>query len=307
MEMNTNRKGKAKAEEMESSVSINPLRAEKVIVKFVPSKGGVFSDNKRHALYGGLAESSKVRFCVPLLASTGGYKNVLTNSEKDFLEDKLGLEVNALSVYRKVENYWDTYSVEVGKDGMRLDLSDPEDYIKYKVLLANDAMVAPDLETLQDRPKNTYRFVLVKADEENRLGSDKMDTTMACFKEYGKIENDIDTLRVLIEILDGRPYAQNSKMDFLRSRALVLIQNDPKKFLANITDPMLHTKMILRRSVELGKVSRKGDYYYLKADGSPLCETGQDPTLSVAARWLNLPSNSDVKALLDAEVMKARV
>lgn len=307
MGVNTN-KSKSNANMEDSNPAmVSPLRSEKVFVRFVPHKGGVFSDNPKHALFGGLAESSKVRFCVPIVASTGAYKNVLTNSEKEFLEERLGLENNALSVYKKVDNYWDNYVVEVGKDGMTLDLSDPNDFIKYKVLLMNENMVAPNLDTLQDRPKSTYRFVLVKVNEENRIGGNKMDVTMACYKEYSKIENDYDTLRILVEILDSRPYAQNSNRDFIKSRIGVLIQDDPKKFLANITDPMLHTKMLIRRSVELGNVIRSGEQYFLKSDHSPLCDNGQNPTLSVAARWLNLPANSDIKALLDAEVMKARV
>lgn len=306
MGVNTN-KSKSNTKTEDTDTMVSPLRSEKVFVRFVPHKGGVFSDNPKHALFGGLAESSKIRFCVPILASTGAYKNVLTNSEKEFIENRLGLENNALSVYKKVDNYWDNYFVEVGKDGITLDLSDAEDYIKYKVLLLNDNMVAPSLEALQDKPKSTYRYVLVKVNEENKIGGDKMDVTMACYKEYAKIENDYDTLRVLIEILDSRPYAQNSSRDFIKSRIGVLIQEDPKKFLVNITDPMLHTKMIIRRSVEIGNVIRTGDNYHLKSDRSPLCENGNSPTLSVAARWLNMPENSDVRALLDAEVMKARV
>ena len=283
--------------------SINPLRAEKIIVRFIPRFGGPHGDSPNHALAGGLAENATVSFCVPMIGDH--YKNVLTNTEKEFLEEVLDLEKNALSVYKKVDNFWDTYYVTVGKEGVILDLMDPNDYIKYKVLLANSDTVAKSLDDLQDTPEATYRFVLIKDNEEAKIESEKMDTTMACYKEFGKIDNDKDTLRVLVELLDAKPLAANTPAEYLRSRVNQLIQADSKVFLKAITDPMLHTKVLIRRSIELGKLTKRGDYYYT-LDNTPLCENGQNPTLSVAAAWLNLPAHQDIKAILEVAVNDAR-
>lgn len=288
----------------EENTNINPLRAEKVVVRFIPRKGGLHSDEPNHVASGGMMEGVSVSFCVPMVGDH--YKNVLTNAEKEYLEEVLDLEKNALSVYKKENNFWDTYFVEVGKEGLALDLLNPNDYIKYKVLLANTDTIAPSLESLQDRPENTFRFVLIKENEEARMESDKMDTTMACYKEFGKIDSDRDTMRVLVELLDAHPYAENTPVEFFRSEINKLIQADSKVFLKAITDPMLHTKVIIRRATELGKLSKRGDYYYLRSDGSPLCDNGQDPTLSVAARWLNLSAHQDVKAMLEVAVSDAR-
>lgn len=298
---------KKKNEEM-SNVKVNPLRNEKVFVRFVPHEGGYAGNNKGHVMYGGRADGAVDKLCVPMLRSTGAYKNVLTNDEKDFLEEALGLDYNALSVYKKENNYWDNYYVRITtKDGLWLDLSDPEDYIKYKVLLANTELVAPSVQERIERPKVTYLYEIVRPSEETSLENAKMDATMASYKEFGKIENDIDTMRVLCELLDSRPYAANTKADFLRSRINTLIQANPKVFLNNITDPMLHTKVILRRATELGKVSMRGDYYYLASDGSPLCDNGENPTLSIAARYLNSPAHQDIKFLLENEVEKHKI
>lgn len=306
MEGNTNKTRKAKAEEMNEGGMINPLRKEKVIVRFVPRRGGYGSDDPKHVMYGGMAENVEHKFCVPILASTGTYKNVLTNEEKEFLENALGLDYNALSVYRKVDNYWENYLVSVGKRGMTLDLSDPEDYIKYKVLLANDTYIAPNVEALQERPKATYRFVLVKAVDEAALENAKMNATMECYKEFGKIDNDIDTMRVLVEILDGRPYAANTKLDFLRARCNNLIQANANAFLSAIKDPLLRTKTIIRLAQELGKVAKRGNNYCLTSTGEPLCDLGDEATLPVAARWLNKPVNMDIKALLESDIAKSK-
>lgn len=286
-----------------NNVKVNPLRNEKIYVRFVPKANGL---SKNHVLSGGKADGSFVSLCVPVLRSTGNYKNILTNDEKEFLEEALGLDFNALSVYNRQNNYWDNYKVMIpnAKEGIHLDLSDPEDYIKYKVLLANTDIVAPSVKERMDRPKATYQFELVREDEETSIENAKMDATMQSYKEFGKIEDDIDTMRVLVELLDSRPYGANNKSEFFRSRINTLIQANPKEFLRQITDPLLHAKVLIRRGTETGTIVKRGDYYYLKADNSPLCDSGEDPTLSVAARYLNQPSHQDIKFVLEGAVAK---
>ena len=295
----------AKVKEEMSEVKVNPLRHERIYVRFVPKDNGL---PKNHVCSGGRVDGASDYFVVPVLRSTNQYKNILTNAEKDFLEEALGLDYNALSVYKKENNYWDNYMVRIdnAKEGIHLDLSDPEDFIKYKVLLANSEYIAPSVQDRIDRPKATYRYEMVRENEEDKLENAKMDATMQSYKEFGKIEDDLDTMRVLVELLDARPYSQNEKAVFLRSRISQLIQADPKKFLAQITDPLLHAKVLIRRGTEVGILTKRGDYYYLKSDNSPLCDAGEDPTLSVAARYLNLPSHTDIKFILESEVGKNR-
>lgn len=288
-----------KSDEM-SEVKTNPLRNEKVYIRFVPKIDGL---PKGHVLSGGKADGAVTTLCVPILRSTGSYKNVLTNDEKDYLEEVLGLDYNALSVHKRENNYWDNYKVSLSKEGLHLDLSNPEDYIKYKVLLANSEIVASSVQERMDRPKATYQFEIVRETEETSIENAKMNATMASYREFGKIENDVDTMRVLCEILDARPYAANTKSEFLKARINTLIQADAKQFLNTIQDPLLHSKVLLRRGQELGKISKRGDYYYIASDGSPLCENGQNPTLSVAAQFINLPAHQEIKFLLESEMI----
>lgn len=303
MEENTvsKRRGGATVE----AAPVSPLRKERINVRFVPHKGGPWGDDPKHALSGGMSENATVGLTVPVSQTTGAYYEVLTKDERGYLEEALGLEPNRLSPFNKDDNYWENYTVLIGKRGITLDLSDPEDYIRYKVLLANEDIIAKSLQDVRDRPKNTYRFVLVRADDETNMENSRMDATMESYKEFGRIDGDIDTMRVLVELLDARPYAEKTGADFLRARINTLIQSDASKFLKAVKDPMLHTKVVLRRASELGKVQRRNDLYYT-SDGRPMCDTGEDSTMPVAARWLNKPANCDIKALLEAEVDKAR-
>ena len=285
----------------------NPLRNEKVTVRFIPHGGFPQAGEKGHVMWGAKADGTTSTFVVPVLRSTNTYKNVLTNDEKDFLEKALRLDNNALSVYNKVNNYWDDFSVTINnKEGLQLDLSNPEHYIVYKVLLANSDQICPSVQELEARPKQTYDFVLVRSKEETELESAKFDASETAYIEFGKISSDLDLARTLIEIVDGRPYRNGESREFLRSRASALIREDAKKFVKAIQDPMLREKMLVKRGAEYGVLAMRGDFYYVKSDGTPLCSNGENPTLEAAANYISLPANQELKFLLENEVEKHR-
>ena len=285
---------------------INCLRNERVIVRHIPKETGIVT-NPKHILFGGMAENAVRTFVVPKLSS-GMFVNVLTDSEKAFLEEVMGLEYNALSVYKKVDNFWDDSNdsgisrVRLTKQDNYFNLADPEDYIRYKILLANKDYIAPSLQALEDFPKATYQFVIIAEGEESKVAKDNMSNTMKCYKEYGKVENDIDVLRVIIETIDGRPTSSSNKLEFLQAKNNNLIQADSKLFLKVITDPYLETKVLVKKAIEAGLIVNKGNYLYLRSDGSPLCENNEEPILNTAVRYLNAPKHQDIKFALEAKI-----
>lgn len=303
---NKNKKTQKKVEVPEEEL-VSCLRNERIIVRHVPKLTGMWGNNPKHILAGGMAEGAVRTFVVPRLSS-GMFVNVLTDKEKSFLEEIMGLEYNALSVYKKVDNFWDD-SNENGINKVRLtkqdnyfNLSDPEDYIRYKILLANKDYIAPSLQALQDAPKATYQFVIISEGEETKNAKSNMSATMLCYKEFGKIEYDIDTLRVIVETIDGRPTSQTAKLEFLQTKVNSLIQADSKIFLKVITDPMLSTKVLIKKAIEAGLVSNRGNYLYLRKDNTPLCEANEEPTLNIAAKYLNSPKHQEVKFALEAKL-----
>lgn len=299
------RPARKKVEETEGLVSC--LRNERIIVRYIPKMSGMWGNNPKHILAGGMAEGSSRTFVVPILSS-GMFVNVLTDSEKEFLEEIMGLEYNALSIYKKIDNFWDDANenginkVRLTKQDNYFNLADPEDYIRYKILLASKDFIAPSLQVLQDTPKATYQYVIISEGDETKTAKDNMSTTMRCYKEYGKIEDDYDTLRVIIETIDGRPTSSNVKLEFLQTKINQLIQTDSKIFLKVISDPLLATKVLIKKSIEAGLIANRGNYLYLRDGNTPLCEMDEEPTLNIAARYLNSPKHQDIKFTLEAKL-----
>ena len=287
---------------------VSCLRNERVIVRHIPKQSGMVT-NPRHILYGGMAENAKKTFVVPRLSS-GVFVNVLTDSEKAYLEEIMGLEYNALSVYKRPEseNYWNDGNdtgisrVTLGKDDNYLNLADPEDYIRYKILLANKDFIAPSMQALEDSPKETYQFVIIAEGEETKMAKNNMSYTMRCYKEFGKVEEDADTLRTIVELIDGRPTSPHSKLEFLQTKANNLIQADSKLFLRVVTDPLLSTKVLIKKAIAANLISNRGNYLYMRNDNSPLCESNEEPTLNIAAKYLNSPKHQEIKFGIEAKL-----
>ena len=280
---------------------VSCLRNERVTVRFVPRQSGIVTD-PRHVNYGGMGENSKRVFTVPKLLSTRTYMNVLTNEEKAFLEEYMGLEYNDLSVYKKKDNFWREYKVELTKGDTILDLSVPDDYIKYKVLLANKDYIAPSLSVLQDVPKATYQFVMVSSEDEAKASMRQLSYNQKAYMLLGKLQDNADALKVIIETVDGRPISDNTKLEFLQSQAGELILSNAKLFCKVADDPYLDAKVLIRKAHSAGLISKRGNYYYIKKDNTPLCENNEEPTLSMAAKFLNAPKHQEIKLSLEAQL-----
>ena len=286
---------------------VNCLRNEKVIVRFVPSPSAMVQ-RKGHILYGGMAENATRSFVVPRLAKTGMFKNILTDNEKAYLEKAMGLEINALSIYKKENNFWDDSNpngigrVTLHKQDNYLDLSIPEQYIQYKILLANKDYIAASMEELEDKPKATYQFVIISEGDETKSNLSRMDITMECYTEYGAIRNNKDTLKTVIELLEKRPISPSVKLDYLQGKINNYIQADPRKFYSVIKDEYLPMKVLIKRAVEGGLIGMKNNTYYLRKDGSPLCEMNEESTLNNAARYIGSIKHQELKFQLEAQL-----
>lgn len=309
-EIESNRKKDMNRLSLQEKQLVNCLSNTRICVRYILKEDGKIT-NPKHVLYGGMAENAKITYVVPKLSS-GVYVNVLTDAEKDYLEYALGLEPNALSVYNRKNNFWSTATegsiafVELKKQDNYFYLNDPVQYIKYKILLANKEYIAPSLEALQNSPKATYRFVIINEGEEAKASKSRMSYTMQCYKEFGKVENNPDMLRFILFAATSVKSVPTTPLEILQVKVNDLIQADAKAFLRIISDPLRDTKVLIIRAAEEGLISKRANFYYMKSGNEtiPMCENGEEPTLSIAARWLSHPRRQEMKFNLEDRLNK---
>jgi len=283
----------------DSKQLINCLRNEKITVKFIPRESGLVTDPK-HVLYGGLGINSKIRYVVPRLQS-GVYVNILTNSEKEYLEYIMGLEENALSVYKKVDNYWANQGVILGKGNSILDLSNPDDFIKYKILLANKDFIAPSEEEYNKQRKATYRYVISKEGSDYEIANNSLNTNARAYTLYGELKSDSEKLALVVELGTGKIVSSTNK-EALFATVDKFIREYPLRFIQSAEDEYLDTKLLIKRAIERGFIKKRGTYYYMTEDNSPLCTEKQEPTLQSACQYLNSPKYQEKKFYLEGKI-----
>lgn len=280
---------------------ISCLSNKRVFVRLVPKQSGMFT-NPKHEYAGGMAPNSTRIFTVPINRK-GVFVNVLTNSEKAFLEEYMGLEPNALSVYKKNNNYWENYKVTLRKEDNVLDLSDPNQYIDYKVLLANKEFIAPSLDSLNSEFKATYQFVMVEEHEEMKSNTKSTNINMRAYMALGAIQSDEKKLEYVLQVIAGRRVRGNAEQ--MLPIVEEYMQTNPKLFLSIVEDPYMPTKMLIKEAMREKLINKVGDYYYEAVSNAPLCEKDQEPTLTNAAKYLNAPKHQEVRFTIEAKLNRS--
>ncbi len=288
---------------MEETIK-SPLRNERVTVRMIPRKSDLF-EGDNHVLAGGMAESTIMSFTVPK-DSSGAFRPVLDDDERKWLEKDMGFESGAMSSHKAVDNFWSSKNpianVEVGKGGIVLDLSKSEDYIKYKILLANTEVICKSIDLLEHRPKATYRFVLVHKSEELKSMDTRVTTKMECYKTFGKIEDDKYKLKTIIELLDNTVLGDSTNIEWLKEQCITHIDNDAKRFLQIVKDPLLDEKIFVKKCIDAGLVSNRSGRMFIRKGDTPMCDNGEEATLAMAAKWISDPRRQEIRLILEAQM-----
>lgn len=269
------------------------LPEKTVIVRYIKRKKGMASDvSEDHVIAGGMLNGAKKGFMAPLLKN-GTIANVLTNTEKEALEEMTQLE---LSVYK---DYWKERIVWLFKDDNYLDLSNPADYISYKILLASKDDIAPSWSE-RDK-KATYQFVITSEDEELVDRKKSFDSKKQAYKLYGKIEDDKDKLISLFKLLSNKPIASTTSLEWIKDKVEDFIDKKPKDFVALFEDSHLETKLLISEAT-FAKIITKSGNKYSTSDGLELCEAGQVATFDNVVKYLENPKHQDVRNLIEAKL-----
>jgi hypothetical protein len=288
-------------EEVKEIVKGFTLPNEKITIRFIKRNKGLAADvNDNHVISGGMIEGATRKFCVPLLRN-GGLKNVLTNEEKEFFENGHFNGVK-MSIY---SDFWKTQYVSLEKLDTILDLSVPEDYLKYKILLAWDDVIAPTLQQYKLENKGTYQFYITKDGEELKDRSKKLDLIKAAWKEYYKLEDNRDALVSIVYLMTGKKLSENSTMKFINTEVETLVDTRTKDFLALVEDPNFETKTLITLAENVGIVLKKNGKYET-VDGLTLAKQGEIASLVNAVKYLIDPKNHEVRDLIEARVKTSK-
>jgi hypothetical protein len=281
------------------------LPNKKVKVRPVLERARGMITDKNHEAYF-LFGQSNIKFTAPIDRKSGAIVCPLTEEERTFFEDKfksgMSFERGDLSPYkkhRKDKTWWETKeaTVTLDKNERILDLSNPRDYLDYKILLSNKDYVAPDEHEMSR--KATYMYAIVEVDYETKKNVSTARKTRDAFRELDKIVASYKKMCDFLLIF-GRRVRGTEPANKLEDELVKIVDESPDKFMAIATDPDFSIKALIFRALQEGHIRKSGHRLYT-ASGDPMVLPGDDHNLMGAVRFLNAKQNQDI--LLGIEIL----
>ncbi len=263
---------------MENTQTVSVLTDEKVTVKPIRRLSDWLPEGHDSQF---MNEGSSWTLCVPTYsdkkALVDPLKGLTPNQKKD-LAFQLGLEDAAqFNIYRP-DNYWKTFEVKIDRNGRQLNLSDPYDYVTYRVLQCNTTWIAPTYE--MRNMKQTYKFALEK-------DRDKLNTevTMVNKKErsylaLSKISNSKETMSNFmwahyLQVKTAQRPPIEAPNDWLKTEIGKIIEHDADVFLKIVEDEGYPYKVLVMKAMNVGALARVGDQYMFPGAERPrICPDG---------------------------------
>lgn len=301
----------------ESSVVKFRLPNTKVHVKPILRKGVWLPEgHSGHFMY----DNTSIVIQVPLDRHTGRLKNPLTKEEQTFFETESGLDLNTgdLNPYKKDNNFWADFRVRVRKNDsivddksilMTFDLSDPMQYLQYKVLLLNTApdggIVAPSWDEREN--SGTYKIALVHEGRQHADKVKKADKMKIAYKHLTKIDSseeemfDFLTIYYLENAKSKRPSPDSGKT-FYYSEIQDLIDNDLEGVVDIITDAENYEfKLLVHRGLKIGALKMVAGNKLETVDGVPVGNS-----LYQAVQWFKDDRHQDEYLRLKNQIELAK-
>lgn len=279
----------------EENIVESPLKNKKIVVYPVLREGSSFLQDIHPNHVGAfLFEGSKIRLHGTLYDTKLGHIiDPLTPEEKEFFYNSdLRIEEGTLSIFDK-NCYWNTFIVDLTREPVILDLSNPLDYLKYKFILCYSDLIAPSWEERFN--KGTYKFAIRDKEYEEQSKIDKITKQLLVMKKFIDIKDSPSKLKGLLSMYylkAGKTKNMNTINDVDALLELTeAIDKETDTFYDIFTDPRFEEKVFVYQCLIKGKIKRKGASYLI--DG-----VEETMSMNLLLDFLKNPKNQDIKLKL---------
>lgn len=289
------------------------LPNKKVVVRPILERAHGMIKDRNHEAYFLFGESTReygVR-----RDRQGRLVNPLTQEEREFFEDKkksgMSFEPGDLSPFakldkfmegrvRKPKSYWETKAAKVrlGKTDRVLDLSDPSDYLTYKILLTNSDEIAPTADEMLR--KATYRYAIVEENYEINTKISKAQNMRAVYRKVDELTGSKRKMKDFL-LVYGKKVSETADVEFLEAEIVKIAEEKPKEFMQIVEDSNFETKALIMKGVMAGAIRKSNNRYYLK-DGNPMNLSGSTNNLDGAVEFISAKQNQDTLLNIESAI-----
>lgn len=291
---------------------VNPLLQKKVTLSIIERKASsIYKDDSMSTLAVGAAKS----FVVPM-DQNGNLKNPLSPSEQAYFEDLLGLD---LSPYKRSTkdnpraNFWARQkgtrivlrkkTPNLASADKILDLSDPYDFIAWKI-----ALLSPRVANTWQEKNETLEYEFVLKDGEVKLEDELKFTDMEDVVSEYLLKNKtskkklFDLLRLygVSNIIKQASFNSSTEWLYNELRKIARRKKDLEKLynLLKLGEKDVYMKVLLADAVTIGLVDKR-PYEYRMKDGERIGGTEVE-----AISYLEDPKNQSTKAAFEIQILE---
>ena len=273
----------------------NYLENKKVSVKVVEKyRTGFSKESDGRTLYTGC----KQVFQAPTNANDRLIP-ILNEQEQRWFEEKMGLSTGSLAFNNKDKSFWKDFRVTLDKKGKVLDLSDYEDYLSYKVLLATNT-IANSKDAINVLQHQFYMVTEAEEQEADNKISDRYEEASALFSKISKSDKKMANILRLM----GKTVTAEANTKWLKAEIIKVMDNKNKAvgnlsmddFIKTASDPQIDTKVFILDAMEIGDIIVEGTTYRLRGGDT----IGHD--FDQAISFFNNPKNQQTKLLVEDRI-----
>ena len=195
-------------------------------------------------------------------------ETVLTDKEQVYLENRIDATrpKGWLSPYKSKDNAWvgkRGYKVKLGLEPTVLDLSNPIDYIKYKIALQWKSVIAKSFE---ERLNKQYTFYMEDKEQEEANKSEEVDVKIKAstiFAEVSKSQTKL--IESLMVVFQGslKDVPDGMTLNTAKAALYNYLEKYPRGFIELMEDNEFELKAILYKALRRGVINRDKYTYNL--------------------------------------------
>lgn len=277
------------------SKPVNILENKIVEVRPIPREGTLF--DKPISLFRG----AEVKFDLPIDPERRSRVTIFkTIEEQEAFEKSLSLPKGTLNTHNRDNPYWNEFIVTIGVEGIVLNLQNPIDALKYKVIKANDHKIAPSWGERNEDAR--YRFAVVEQGYEDIEINSKKEILKEAYKLFGRIEESADKMIDVLSVLGKK--VKDASLDKLKAEINRVI-DDPQtiqKFVDILKDPDFDYRVLIDKALTAKALMKMGKNGYRLPKGE---ESIADDTREMLD-WLKDPKNSAKVETIKAQIENSK-
>ena len=216
-------------------------------------------------------------------------------TEQEYFEAIIGKSLNPY--LPSDTNFWRTDSrsrVQIRDARLRLDLNNPMDMLKFKILQANQTRFAPSIQSLKEVRRASYEWVFTSVEEERNDTLARLEMDSQAYALFAKICSTDQDMKDFLKVAGKNPTA-NSTSKQLKAMVGKIMEKDKATFIEIAADPLYDDKIFIADARKAGLLKEFRGKYTL--------DTGEElGQIRDVIAYLNREENQEVKIRLQAIV-----